>query len=247
MNSSEIFILISGEESQAICLAFRSLGFQAFSNDLKPCSGGHPEWHYQMDMFDAVRIRKWHFFMVHPVCKYMCVSGLHWNYRVEGRAELTEIALQGVCDILNEAIEIGIECIGLENPIACISTRICKDFLSHRYVVIPLEHKDKYKKIAFKPAQTIQPYNFGEDASKATCLWLIGLPKLKNGIRFPGRITADGKERWSNQTDGGQNKLGPSDDRDELRSKTYPCVASAVASAVAEQWGNYLLLKYGKQ
>lgn len=71
---------------------------------------------------------------------------------------------------------------------------------------------------------------------KPPAWWLINLPPLKHGIRFPGRWV-DGKERWSNQTDSGQNKLGPSDDRDELRSKTYP----GIARAMAEQWGEYLL------
>jgi hypothetical protein len=227
MKPSEIYILIAGEESQEICLAFRALGFSAFSCDLKDCSGGHPEWHLKMDMFKALKLRHWNMVMFHPVCKYMAVSGLHWNYRVPGRAEKTEESLQQVCDCLN----CGVLSIGLENPMSCISTRIYFDGI---YKVIPLDKKDKIK--GFKPTQIIQPYQFNEDASKATCLWLINLPPLKHGTRFPGRIV-NGKERWSNQTDSGQNRLGPSDDRDELRSKTYP----GIAKAMAEQWGEYLL------
>ena len=229
MQSKNIFILIAGEESQAVCLAFRALGFSAFSCDLKPCSGGHSEWHLQMDMFEALKIYAWDLVIFHPVCKYMAVSGLHWNYRVEGRTKKTEQALQHVCDCLN----CGILRIGLENPRSCISTRIHKD-TDGLYKVIPLELKGKIK--AFKASQTIQPYDFGEDASKATCLWLINLPPLKHGTRFPGRWV-NGKERWSNQTDSGQNNLGPSDDRDELRSKTYP----GIAKDIAKQWGEYLL------
>lgn len=83
-----------------------------------------------------------------------------------------------------------------------------------------------------KPDQIIQPYQFGEDASKATCLWLKGLPKLVPTKRIEGRIV-NGKERWSNQTDSGQNRLGPSADRSNIRSITY----QGIADAMAEQWG----------
>lgn len=83
-----------------------------------------------------------------------------------------------------------------------------------------------------KPDQIIQPYDFGEDASKATCLWLQGLPKLMPTERVKGRMV-NGKERWDNQTDSGQNKLSPSADRASLRSITY----QGIADAMAEQWG----------
>jgi hypothetical protein len=85
------------------------------------------------------------------------------------------------------------------------------------------------------PDQTIQPYEFGEDASKRTGLWLDGLPLLKGTKRFPGRMV-NGVERWSNQTDSGQNALSPSGDRWADRSETYP----GIADAMAEQWGPYL-------
>jgi hypothetical protein len=83
-----------------------------------------------------------------------------------------------------------------------------------------------------EPDQIIQPYQFGEDASKATCLWLHGLPVLLPTRRIPGRIV-DGREWWSNQTDSGQNKLPPSKHRAADRSRTYP----GIADAMAEQWG----------
>lgn len=84
-----------------------------------------------------------------------------------------------------------------------------------------------------KPDQIIQPYEFGEDASKATCLWLKGLPKLVPTQRVQGRMI-NGKERWSNQTDSGQNRLPPSPDRSSLRSVTY----EGIAKAMADQWSN---------
>ena len=82
-----------------------------------------------------------------------------------------------------------------------------------------------------KPTQTIQPYQFGDNASKRTCLWLKGLPKLQTTEYVTPRIV-NGKERWSNQTDSGQNRLSPSENRDEIRSKTYP----GIALAMADQW-----------
>lgn len=91
-----------------------------------------------------------------------------------------------------------------------------------------------------KPDQIIQPHQFGDDASKATCLWLHGLPKLRPSNPHPGRVVewppGSGKQvrRWGNQTDSGQNKLGPSDDRWKIRSATYP----GIAEAMAQQWSN---------
>jgi hypothetical protein len=98
--------------------------------------------------------------------------------------------------------------IAIENPIGCISTRIRK------------------------PDQIIQPYDFGENASKQTCLWLKNLPQLKPTAYYPPRVV-NGKKRWGNQTDSGQNKLTPSDDRWAKRSITY----QGIADAMAEQWG----------
>jgi hypothetical protein len=83
-----------------------------------------------------------------------------------------------------------------------------------------------------KPDQIVQPYWFGDDASKSTCLWLYGLPKLVPTNRVHGRIV-DGRERWSNQTDTGQNRLSPSPDRWKIRSKTF----QGIADAMAAQWG----------
>lgn len=99
----------------------------------------------------------------------------------------------------------------VENPISCISTRIRK------------------------PDQIIQPHEFGEDASKSTCLWLKNLPPLVPTKYVEPRLV-DGKKRWGNQTDSGQNKLSPSPDRWKIRSKTY----QGIADAMAEQWSNYI-------
>lgn len=144
---------------------------------------------------------RWDLMIAHPPCTYLAVSGLHWNARRPERAALTEDALEFVALLLNAPIAR----IALENPIGAISSRIRK------------------------PDQIIQPWQFGHDASKATCLWLKGLPPLEPTDVLPGGRTA----RRANQTASGQNKLGPSPDRWKLRSLTYP----GIAEAMADQWG----------
>lgn len=159
--------------------------------------------HYQGDVRDIIE-NGWDLMIAHPPCTYLCSSGLHWNKRVPGRAQQTEDALDFVRMLLNAPIRK----IALENPIGCISSRIRK------------------------PDQTIQPYHFGHDASKATCLWLKNLPPLRPTAMVEPRVI-DGKPRWGNQTDSGQNKLPPSEDRWKVRSETY----EGIAKAMAQQWG----------
>lgn len=162
-----------------------------------------PGPHYQGDVFDILD-DGWDLMIAHPPCTYLCSSGLHWNGRVEGRTEKTEEALAFVRLLLDAPVPK----IALENPQGCIGTRIRK------------------------ASQWIQPYHYGEDASKSTGLWLKGLMPLRpTGFVEPRMV--DGKPRWANQTDSGQNKLAPSDDRWKERSKTYP----GIAAAMAAQWG----------
>lgn len=148
--------------------------------------------------------RHWDLMIAHPPCTYLSSSGLHWNARRPERAAQTESALMFVTKLLSAPIKH----IALENPIGCISTRIRK------------------------PDQIIQPWQFGHDASKSTCLWLKNLPPLLPTKIISPRMVA-GAKRWGNQTDSGQNKLGPSDDRWKIRSETY----SGIAAAMASQWG----------
>lgn len=112
-------------------------------------------------------------------------------------------------DFVRELLDAPIPMIALENPVSIISTQVRK------------------------PDQIIQPYQFGHDASKTTCLWLKNLPLLVPTQYVPPRITAEGRKRWANQTPGGHNKLGPSEDRWMLRSATY----QGIADAMAVQWG----------
>jgi len=162
-----------------------------------------PGFHYQGDVKDVID-GGWDMMIAHPPCTYLCSSGLHWNSRTPGRSQKTEDALAFVQFLMDSSIPM----IAIENPIGCISTRIRK------------------------PDQTIQPWQFGHDASKATCLWLKNLPPLMPTKIYPPRII-NGKKRWGNQTDSGQNKLAPSDDRWKIRSETY----LGIAEAMANQWG----------
>lgn len=204
-------ILICGERSGIVREAFRARGWYALSCDLEPAEDGSP-YHIVCDMFDVLPggrryVAAWDIVGFHPDCTYMSVSGLHWNKRRPERGLLTEAALMQVKRIL----ALPLERIYLENPISCISSRIRK------------------------PDQIIQPYQFGEDASKATCLWLRGLPPLvvpPPEMWYPPRIVRyKGKDvkRWGNQTDSGQNRLPPSATRWMDRARTYPGIAAAKA------------------
>lgn len=200
-------VLIACEYSGRVRDAFASLGHYSVSCDFEECESDGV--HYRGDVFDLLYSQQWDLMIAHPPCTYLSVSGLHWNKRgvlVDGRprADLTEEALCFVQRLMDAPIER----IAIENPISCISSRIRK------------------------PDQIIQPWMFGEDASKSTCLWLKNLPKLVATEIVRGRIV-DGKERYGNQTDSGQNKLAPSKDRWKDRSRTY----LGIAKAMAEQWG----------
>jgi hypothetical protein len=159
--------------------------------------------HYQGDVTDIIN-DGWDLMVAHPPCTYLSVSGMHWTTRGLRDPQLTEDALNFVRLLLDAPIKR----IALENPISVISSRIRK------------------------PDQIITPYMFGHNASKKTCLWLKDLPPLISTEMIAPRII-DGKKRWGNQTDSGQNKLGPSADRWKIRSETY----QGIADAMAAQWG----------
>ena len=163
-----------------------------------------PGPHYQGNVLNIISLG-WDLMVAHPPCTYLSVSGMHWTTRGLRDPQLTEDALDFVRQLLNAPIER----IALENPVSIISTRIRP------------------------PDQIVQPYEYGHDASKKTCLWLKNLPPLKPTDYIQPRII-EGKKRWSNQTNTGQNRLSPSPDRWKHRSATY----SGIASAMAEQWGS---------
>lgn len=164
---------------------------------------GKPGPHIHDDVLNHLEC-DWDLMIAHPPCTFLCRSGLHWNKRRPGREALSQHALHFVECLLDAPIDR----IALENPIGRISTAIRK------------------------PDQIIQPYQFGHDASKATCLWLKGLPQLSSTQIVDPRIV-DGMKRWANQTDSGQNRMSETPQRAALRSVTY----EGIASAMAAQWG----------
>lgn len=224
-------LLIGCERSGVVRDAFRSAGVDAWSCDLANDEHGSG-FHIVGDVLQVVR--DFDALIVHPPCTFLCSSGLHWNRRRPERAEKTAAALQFVRDLF--ALPVRFLC--LENPIGCIGTQIRK------------------------ADQIIQPYRFGEDASKSTCLWLRSLPTLQpvryveprmvcrcgatyaydrafkdaEGCPSCGLTGASAMPRWSNQTNSGQNRLGPSSDRWMKRSRTY----RGIALAMAEQWSPFL-------
>jgi len=142
-------VLIACEESQEVCKAFRELGHEAYSCDILPCSGGHPEWHFQKDVFEVIKQEYWDLMVAHPPCTHLCVSGArHFKEKIaDGRQQ------EGI-DFFMKLINAPIERICVENPICIMSS--------------------KYK----KPTQIIHPCQFGHEAEKTTCLWLKNLPNL---------------------------------------------------------------------
>ena len=160
--------------------------------------------HHQGDVLPLLS-QGWDILIAFPPCTYLCSSGMHWTVRGLRDPQLTEDALNFVRCLMDAPIKH----IAIENPVGCISSRIRK------------------------PDCIIQPWQFGHNASKTTCLWLKNLPPLQptNILQKP----ASG--RWKNQTPSGQNNLGPSKDRWKERSKTY----QGIADAMAAQWSAFVL------
>lgn len=181
--------LIACEESQVECIALREIGIYAYSCDIKPCSGGHPEWHIQDDVRN--HLTGWDLIIAHPPCTDTAVSGArHFPQKRNDGRQLRAIVFFALF------VDAPCEKIAIEQPISIIST------------------------IYRKPDQIIHPWMFGHGETKAICLWLKGLPCL-----IPTNIV-DGREQriW---------RMPPSEKRAELRSKSYP----GIAKAMAEQWG----------
>ena len=223
---SEINVLIACEESQAVCVEFRKLGFNAFSCDIQECSGGHPEWHYQKDVFEVIDSGQWDCMIAFPPCTHLAVSGAAWfeQKRKDGRQQ------EGI-DFFLAIANAPIKHIAVENPVGIMS----KNFR--------------------KPDQIIQPYYFGDEFQKTTCLWLKNIPHLyhnESPSLFDEQVThvgagefyvyPDGKKtgtKWMMDAVGKNGKkLGyASEEIKKLRSKTF----LGIAKAMATQWGEYLL------
>lgn len=204
-------VLVACEYSGRVRNAFLAKGHDVLSCDLLASEDNSP-YHYQGDVRDLLP-QQWDLLIAHPDCTYLCGSGWHWVARgrieVDGRARMEHV---------NEALAFARMFIDGEET-AHIPRRVVENPIG------------KLSTLVRKPEQIIQPHWFGDDASKATCLWLHGVPPLVPTDIVPPRII-NGKARWANQTDSGQNKLGPSDDRWKERSRTY----QGIANAMAAQW-----------
>lgn len=230
-------ILVACEESQRVATELRMLGHEAYSCDIIPCSGGHPEWHIMQDVLtlldgnckfytcDAILheiVGKWDMLLAFPPCTHLAVSGaLRFEQkRADGRQR---DGLEFFCKFL----EADCDRVAIENPVNIISGKYCLKWFP--------DIVEKYG-LPIKPTQTVHPWMFGHPESKKTCLWLKGLPALTptDVLDLPP------SGRWNNQTKDGQNKLiidgkwiGWNDPRTaKERSKTY----SGIAKAMAEQW-----------
>lgn len=141
-------VLVACEESQAVTMAFRALGHEAYSCDVMECSGGHPEWHLQQDVTGLLEM-EWDMIIAFPPCTHLAVSGAAWfaEKRKDGRQQ------EGI-DFFMKFADVKCEKVCIENPVGIMSTQWRK------------------------PDQIIQPYEYGHLEQKKTCFWLKGLSKL---------------------------------------------------------------------
>lgn len=247
-------VLIACEESQRVCTAFREKGHEAYSCDIIECSGGHPEWHVMGDalrllnpsnyfpyFYDCIRFRtmdglvheikgKWDMIIAFQPCTHLAVSGARYfeGKRADGRQR------EGI-DFFCQFLTADCDRVAIENPVNIISGEYVRKWFP--------DLAEKYG-IPLKPSQTIQPWQFGHEASKKTCLWLKGLPVLSpTDIVDPGNFITTGKRgqrytEWMAWCRDENGKILSWDDprTAALRSKTFP----GIAKAMAEQWGAIL-------
>ncbi len=226
-------VLVACEESQAITKELRALGHEAFSCDLLPCSGGHPDWHYQQDVFEVID-QGWDMMIAHPPCTFLSVAGARWLYHPDDRELLVEDRRphprypnrrkdqQDALDFVQKLMDSPIDKIAIENPISVISSKIRK------------------------PDQIVHPYQFGDSARKSTCLWLKNLPLLEHtdvvdeGESFEWVDARTGKKKrqpmWYYQA---LCDAKTPAERRTLRSKTF----QGMARAMATQWTQELKQK----
>ena len=212
-------VLVACEESQEGCKAFRALGHEAFSCDIQPCSGGHPEWHILGDALKVIAggqvitmdeqshdICKWDLLIAHPPCTYLTVAGASNIPKHPERIQQGEEAAAFFMALYNSDVPK----IAIENPVPM-----------RRFCLPPY-------------TQIVRPYMFGHNNGKPVCLWLKNLPVLvptdivpcnPEMIVWTYKGRRKSMSKWYN--------VGGRKDRAKLRSKTF----SGIAKAMAEQWG----------
>lgn len=208
-------ILVGCEESQAVTIELRKLGHEAYSCDLMPCSGGHPEWHIIANVIQVMNMyspgsklphnwlgdKPWDIGIFFPTCTYLTGCAERWlKDQPQPKSGILvgaerRAAREGAIEFFMALYNCGIPKVGVENPIGTMSTRFRK------------------------PDQIIQPWQFGHGETKATCLWLRGLPKL-----VPTNIVEGREQRiW---------RMPPGPGRSQERGWTF----TGIAKAMAEQW-----------
>lgn len=214
-------VLVACEESQTVTIAFRERGHEAYSCDIQPCSGGHPEWHFQQDVLPLLN-QDWDLMIAHPPCTYLAVSGAAWfdsplypNRRKDQKDSI---------EFFMKLAYAPIDKIAIENPVGIMSTHWRQ------------------------PTQIIQPWMFGDEAQKTTCLWLKNIPKLRYGHEVqmalgeitPPQTKITGKGEFITHASGKTKPKWfadalslPKEERQKARSKTF----QGIANAMAEQWG----------
>ncbi len=216
-------VLVACEESQAVTKAFRKLGHRAYSCDLLPCSGGHPEWHLQGDAIELANSADWDLMIAHPPCTYLAVSGARWLYNKDGTRNEERFVNQAKgLAFVRQLMDAPIDYIVIENPVSVISSQIRK------------------------PNQIVQPYHFGDEASKKTCLWTKNLPDLiHTNVVGKGEmkewVDKNGKtKRQAMWYYDALSKAKTPEERRTLRSKTF----DGIANAMAEQYSQAILKDY---
>jgi hypothetical protein len=211
-------VLVGCEESQAVTIELRKLGHEAFSCDLKESSGGCPQWHYKRDIFEVIEFG-WDMAIFFPPCTNLAVSGsMHFKEKILNGSQQKSI------DFFMALVNAPINKIAIENPIGIMSS------------------------VYRKPDQIIQPYFFGDEAQKSTCLWLKNLPPLLHNDKpnlFEPEATHVGKGQFHTwTTKKGKTKTMPlwyyeafmnsksPEERATLRSKTF----KGIAQQMALQW-----------
>ena len=217
-------VLVACEESQRVCIAFRERGHNAFSCDIEPCSGGHPEWHIMQDVIP----------LLNGQCSFRTMDGI--EHSIDGKWDL--IIAHPPCTYLSNAGARFLYPKGVLNEERLAKGMIAKDFFMHFYNAdcdrIAIENPIPSKVYGLPPyTQTIQPWMFGHPVQKKTCLWLNGLPELQ-----PTNVV---KERQSTKIPGNWFNSGGKE-RQKNRAKTFP----GIAKAMAEQWMPLLLEETNK-
>ena len=239
-------VLVACEESQEVCKAFRELGHRAYSCDLEPCSGGHPEWHIQDDVTNYIyyspygvwfktqagktnALSCWDMILAFPPCSHLTVAGAKYfpQKRADGRQR---DAIEFFCKFLDANARY----IAIENPVGVMSG----DYVAAWYPDLCRKYG-----LPIKHNQIINPYQFGHPVSKKTCLWLKGLPELVptnvvvyEKIHSAGRTGGYSGNRWYVKDGDGKILRWNDPLTAKIRSKAYP----GIANAMARQWSDYI-------